>query len=166
MKNVVKGRKGAISIPVELRFEEKVIRPTWTKCWLWNGATGSGGYPQIYHNGRQRHGSQVSWEIKNGVPFPPGKMACHECDNPGCVNPDHIWPGTMSENIKDCVAKGRHWQGQINKSLTVIACRKGHEMVGYNRKPTFRGGVCCRICAKEQYKKYYYKKKALLEVQR
>jgi hypothetical protein len=62
----------------------------------------------LWANGKHRPATQIAWEIDNGKPFPAGMMACHTCDNPGCVNPFHIWPGTMSENIRAAVVKGRH----------------------------------------------------------
>lgn len=37
-----------------------------------------------------------------------GRVLLHACDNPRCVNPDHLKPGTQSQNVRDCVRKGRH----------------------------------------------------------
>ncbi len=46
-------------------------------------------------------------EHKLGRPIQPGYAACHSCDNRGCINPDHLWEGTLSENTLDAVTKGR-----------------------------------------------------------
>jgi hypothetical protein len=112
MVNVIKGTKGFVSRPVADRFWEKVFVAGPDECWEWEGSTNHHpdrkcAYGMIWHNGRNRKATHVSWELANGAPVPKGKMICHTCDNPTCVNPAHLWPGTMSENITDAVRKGR-----------------------------------------------------------
>jgi hypothetical protein len=48
-------------------------------------------------------------ENKLGRPLLPGMFACHTCDYPPCINPDHLWEGTMQDNIADRDRKRRHW---------------------------------------------------------
>jgi hypothetical protein len=52
-------------------------------------------------NGKDRKASRLALERKLGRPIKPGYLACHHCDNPSCVNQDHIYEGTQSDNIKD-----------------------------------------------------------------
>jgi hypothetical protein len=83
------------------------------KCWIWKGATLRTGYGAFGIGPRKSH--RVSYELFNG-PIPPGKMVCHSCDNPPCVNPEHLWIGTNRENILDSIKKGRKpaMKGELN----------------------------------------------------
>jgi hypothetical protein len=51
---------------------------------------------------------RISWEIHHG-PIPPGMFVCHRCDNPGCVNPGHLFVGAPKANTQDMIKKGRAW---------------------------------------------------------
>lgn len=76
-------------------------------CWLWKGGTNNVGYGMIRDGIGMRTAHRVSYELHVG-PIPKGKHICHSCDNPKCVNPNHLWVGTHSENMLDSWAKGRH----------------------------------------------------------
>ena len=77
-------------------------------CWEWIGSTfqNRGGYGR-FHIGRIGYRAhRVSWLVHHMV-WPVGKLVCHKCDNPSCVNPNHLFLGTERDNILDMVRKGR-----------------------------------------------------------
>lgn len=74
-------------------------------CWLWTGKK-IGGYGKIRNKGVEYSAHRYSYEIHKG-PIPIGLFVCHTCDNPSCVNPDHLWVGTNHENVLDSCRKGR-----------------------------------------------------------
>lgn len=76
------------------------------ECMIWNGATGSNGYGHINYGGKSWTVSRLVM-VLSGVNLRPDQYACHTCDNPSCINPDHLFPGTNQENILDAQNKGR-----------------------------------------------------------
>jgi hypothetical protein len=77
-----------------------------TGCWLWQGSTDDNGYGQLTVNGEHKRAHRYYYEQKYGC-IPDGLCGCHECDNPLCCNPDHIFLGTKADNMADMYAKGR-----------------------------------------------------------
>lgn len=76
-------------------------------CLLWPGATDVDGYAYFKRKGhRSRRAHRAAYEAVNGRP-PPGFVVMHTCDNPRCVAPAHLIPGTQADNIRDMIAKGR-----------------------------------------------------------
>lgn len=79
-------------------------------CWEYQACKAKG-YGRIGYGLRER-GVQwahiLSWEVHYGE-IPKGLFVLHKCDNPPCVNPDHLFLGTQTENIEDCISKGRMW---------------------------------------------------------
>jgi HNH endonuclease len=93
------------------RFHDKVMPEPNTGCWLWVGAIKEHGYGVI-GLGRRDEGTakahRVSWELHRRK-LQPGECVLHHCDQPLCVNPNHLFCGTLSDNMKDCARKGRNF---------------------------------------------------------
>lgn len=87
-------------------FFRKVNRGNHNSCWEWMGGKNRDGYGTAVFLSRHYGAHRASWMIHNG-PIPKKMSVLHRCDNPGCVNPDHLWLGTQADNVRDCKAKGR-----------------------------------------------------------
>jgi hypothetical protein len=88
------------------RFWKYVKRDAPDKCWLWQGAKHNFGYGVIHDGTRMIGTHRFSWQIHIG-PIPDGLFVLHRCDVPGCVNPNHLFLGTNSDNMHDKEKKGR-----------------------------------------------------------
>lgn len=107
------------------RFWRKVeIRET--GCWEWTGYTAKTGYGQIRVAGKAVGPHTLTCAAEHG-PKPEGKrLAMHSCDNPPCVNPEHLKWGSDADNQADMAAKNR------GRKATVTHCGAGHEFTEEN----------------------------------
>lgn len=94
-----------ISITPKLieKFEARVTRNI-NSCWDWVGSTDSDGYPKIYFEQHSFGAHRISWVIHRGQ-IQKGMHVLHECDNPRCTNPDHLFLGSHKRNMEDLFQK-------------------------------------------------------------
>jgi hypothetical protein len=83
-------------------------------CWEWQGAS-SYGYGVMMRDRQRLRVHRLSYELWCGS-IPDGMVIRHSCDNPCCVNPSHLTPGTQAENIQDIVIRGRHGRKKLTKT--------------------------------------------------
>lgn len=93
------------------RLVNKMDRSCIAGCWPWKGARNAADYGLFYLDGKVRMAHRVSLQWLGGVVLEPGRLACHKCDYPPCVNPAHLFSGTPLDNARDMVSKGRGVHG-------------------------------------------------------
>jgi len=92
-------------------FDNYTIDKT-TNCWNWNRAIDSSGYGAVKYCGKKHNVHRLVWMLLHDN-LEKGICVCHKCDNRKCINPDHLFIGTQSDNMKDCVNKGRYFSNVI-----------------------------------------------------
>ena len=109
---------------VEERFWNQTNKAGPNDCWEWTGSVRRGGYGHIGTNGRKTESShRIAWKLFRGD-VPAGMYVCHSCDNPPCVNPAHLWLGAPSDNVQDCLSKGRRIGASGEKHKDAILTEK------------------------------------------
>lgn len=117
---------GPPKTPIEDRFWLKVNQRSPSECWEWTGVKDGGGYgtfsPTWGTSPQRAH--RFSWELVNG-PIPDGLVMRHLCNNPSCVNPFHLKPGTQRENIIDKSYAGTQYKQKLSVD-DVLTIREMH----------------------------------------
>ena len=89
------------------RFEDKFIKKE-TGCWEWEASLNNKGYGWFRYNGHNQLAHRVSYQLYVGD-IPKDKCILHKCNNPKCVNPDHLYVGTHKDNASDMIKAGHHY---------------------------------------------------------
>jgi hypothetical protein len=83
-------------------------------CWIWSGSKDLDGYGSIRDGSKMKRAHRVSWELHKGS-IPMGAYILHKCNNPSCVNPEHLSIGDHKENMQDRKANGKLWHSSGHK---------------------------------------------------
>lgn len=137
----------ARSMTAEQRFMEKVQKQE-HGCWNWTGCKRNEKRYGCFHWGptQKDKGATHRYAYQHFVgPIPDGMFVCHKCDNPGCVNPEHLFLGTQSDNMSDMAVKGRQgFAGKPNK----YAAKLSWPQVAHIREMRSRGATYGEIAEK------------------
>lgn len=131
------------------RFTSKFIEDPETGCWVWQASLGAGGYGRFRLNGKLETAHRVAWEMFKG-PIPDGGILDHfVCDNPPCVNPEHLKCGSYWDNT-------RRGNSPVAINARKTHCPNGHALEDGN--VYCRPGRNERECLKcrRNYRRNYY----------
>lgn len=96
-------------IPIEQRLWGNT-RQEASGCLVFLASGTKSGHRQIHYNGRNRRAHTVAYELTFG-PIPDGRQVNHKCDNPPCINPEHLYLGSQQENMADMSSRDRNVYG-------------------------------------------------------
>lgn len=96
-------------LDLQERIKKNSAANSQSGCWDWVKGKNKDGYGKVKYAQRDLSAHRAAWLAFRG-PIAPGMLVCHKCDNPSCVNPDHLFLGSPQDNMDDKMAKGR-WRG-------------------------------------------------------
>jgi hypothetical protein len=123
-------------------------------CLEFTGAKNGGGYGVIAIKRKTQLATRLVYVATKGE-IPEGLCVLHKCDNPPCINPEHLFLGTHKDNAEDMVNKGRWDGGRKTKEL----CGRGHPMSGNNLGIRKSGARFCLKCRAIKALEGYYRRK-------
>jgi hypothetical protein len=86
-------------------------------CWPWVSKNNSPGYKRTRVDGKLVYAHRLAYSLATGKDIPAGLFVCHQCDNPSCCNPAHLFLGNHADNMRDCAKKVRLYY-QKKRKLT------------------------------------------------
>jgi hypothetical protein len=121
-----------------------------TECWVIQMATNNKGYGRLRRHGREWLAHRWIY-IQHVGPIPAGLLVCHHCDNPPCINPDHLFLGAHADNAADMVTKGRA-RGGGPESLVLWRSTRPQEILRGERHPAARLTPDQVLAIRERYR--------------
>lgn len=143
------GTCGALRRPALARFLDRVVQDG--DCWRWTGGLNGAGYGQFYIGGGgtgKGYAHRWSYEFHIG-PIPTGLHLDHLCRNRACVNPWHLEPVTIRENVLRGLSDSA-------RNAAKTHCPEGHPLAGENLYIGSKGERRCRECSRLQSRKKYW----------
>jgi DNA-binding CsgD family transcriptional regulator len=101
------GSKNKNYVSVKDRLLKNVFKDSVSGCWI-KTKVSKNKYATMRINGKKLKAHRVAYEIFNNVIIDDEMVICHHCDNPPCINPKHLFMGTIADNNTDKMKKGRH----------------------------------------------------------
>lgn len=127
------------------RFWNKIrlIGASDDECWVWTRATTGMGHGVVRMDGANHGAHRIAYFLGKGT-FDSRLNVCHACDNPPCCNPNHLWIGTQSDNLRDMFAKNRRPSA---KGTRHASAKLNDDLVREIREIYARGGISTRALA-------------------
>lgn len=119
-------KRGPVHTDASIRFYNQIYYSI-DGCHYWIGSLMGRNYGCFSVNHKSVRANRYSYLIHRG-PIPQGMYVCHTCDNPLCVNPDHLFLGTPLDNMLDKCRKGRQAKGPEHRRLIEIGMEKAKSM--------------------------------------
>jgi hypothetical protein len=125
-----------------------------SECIEWTGKFNSEGRAYVSVSGKSHAAARIVW-LASGREIPAGNEICHSCDNPKCVNIEHLYAATHSQNMMDAKMRGR-LRGQNQTT-----CKNGHARTDGHVYVKKSGRRVCKECQKIWNRRYYIGKHGL-----
>lgn len=129
--------------PIFAFLTARTVQDEVTGCWNWTGPRDKNGYGRTSYNGKSVRMNRLAAHYWFGHPLDSPLFVLHRCDNPSCVNPNHLFIGTVTDNNRDTVAKKRHRESRKTH------CPKGHPYDEVNIYWQKSGSRQCRACHRD-----------------
>lgn len=106
-------------------------------CWIYEGELSSNGYGRVKYKSLRFRAHRLAFKLANGS-LPDGKLICHKCNVKSCINPSHLYAGTVKDNVRDMLRSGNH------NNQRITHCPRGHEYSDSNTyfNPTINHRQC------------------------